>query len=140
MKPAGNAAKSTPVDSPIPPKPPVDFDLAKETDGANQETAEVKDETYTNTVIIPQIAVPPSTAASSKDGANQETAEVEDETYTNTVVIPQITVPPSTAASSKDAAQKNSTDAFIAKVKKQLTTSEPAAEKGKDSFSSTIPQ
>ena len=170
MKPAGNAAKSPPVDSPIPPKPPVDFDLAKETNGANQETAEVKDETYTNTVIIPQITVPPSTAASSKDGANQETAEVEDETYTNTVVIPQITVPPSTAASSKDganqetaevedetytntvvipqitvppskdAAQKNSTDAFIAKVKKQLTTSEPAAEKGTDSFSSTIPQ
>ncbi len=104
MKPAGNAAKPPPVDSPIPPKPPVDFDLAKETDGANQETAEVE------------------------------------ETYLDTVVIPQIAVPPSTAASNKDAAQKNSTDAFIAKVKKQLTTSEPAAEKGKDSFSSTIPQ
>jgi hypothetical protein len=119
MKPAENAAKSPPDNSAIPPKPRVDFDLAKEKDGANQETAEVEDETYANTVVLtPNAAI----------------AKVEDETYTNTVVIT-----PNAAITGKGATG-NSTDAFIEKVKKQLTTSEPAAENGKDSFSSTIPQ
>jgi hypothetical protein len=105
MKPAAEVAKAPPAGDTNPPKPPVDLELD-----------------------------------SQDDGANEDKAEAEGEEYLNTVVMPQITVPPSTAASSKDAAQKTSTDAFIARVKKQLTTCETAIVNEKDSFSSTIPQ
>jgi hypothetical protein len=105
MKPAAEAAEAPSAGDANPPKPPVDFELDSQNDGANEDKAEVKEEAYLNTVVIPQIAVPPSTAPSSKD-----------------------------------AAQKTSTDAFIARVKKQLTTCETAIVNEKDSFSSTIPQ
>ena len=110
MKPAAEAAEAPPATGDAnPPKPPVDFALDSQDDGANEDKAEAEEEAYLNTVVMPQIAVPPSTAASSEDTA-----------------------------------QKTSTDAFIARVKKQLTTCETAIvnekEKEKDSFSSTIPQ
>jgi len=114
IKPAAKAAEAPPAGDANPPKPPVDFELDSQDDGANEDKAEAEEDAYLNTVVIPQIAVPPSTAASSKDAA----------------------------PSSEDTAQKTSTDAFIARVKKQLTTCETAIvnEKEKDSFSSTIPQ
>ncbi len=99
MKPAAKAAEAPPAGDANPPKPPVDFELDSQDDGANEDKAEAEEEEYLNTVVIPQIAVPPSTAASSKD-----------------------------------AAQKTSTDAFIARVKKQLTTCETAVVDEKDSF------
>jgi hypothetical protein len=105
MKPAAEAAEAPPAGDANPPKPPVDLELDSQDDGANEDKAEVEEDAYLNTVVMPQIAVPPSTAPSSKD-----------------------------------AAQKTSTDAFIARVKKQLTTCETAVVDEKDSFSSTIPQ
>jgi hypothetical protein len=66
---------------------------------------------------------------------NEDKAEAEDDQFINTVVIP-----PNAAASNKDSAARNSTDAFIARVKEQLSTPEQAPADGKDKFSSTIPQ
>ncbi len=54
--------------------------------------------------------------------------------FENTVVIP-----PNAGASSNETA-RNSTDAFIARVKEQLSTSETAVENKQDPFSSTVPQ
>jgi hypothetical protein len=71
---------------------------------------------------------------SADDGALEDIPEVEEDDFLSTVVIP-----PNAAASAK-AAGANSTDAFIARVKEQLTTPDPIAKNGKDSFSSTIPQ
>jgi hypothetical protein len=99
MKPAASAAEAPPAGDVIPPKPRVDFELDSQGDGTNEDKAEVEEDAYLNTVVMPPIATAPS----------------------------------------KDAA-RNSTDAFIARVKEQLTTSEPVAENEKDSFSSTIPQ
>ncbi len=64
----------------------------------------------------------------------EDKPEVEEDDFLSTVVIP-----PNAAASAK-AASENSTDAFIARVKEQLTTPDPVANNGKDSLSSTIPQ
>lgn len=78
---------------------------------------------------------------SADDGATEDKPEVEEDDFLSTIVIP-----PNAAASARNAAEaakdaeSNSTDAFIARVKDQLTTAEPAAKNGKDSFSSTIPQ
>ena len=58
--------------------------------------------------------------------------EVDD--FINTVVIP-----PNAGLSAK-ASSNNSTDAFIARVKEQLSTSESSPKSQQDSFSSTIPQ
>ena len=58
--------------------------------------------------------------------------EVDD--FINTVVIPP------NAGLSKKETSNNTTDAFIARVKEQLSTSEPAAKNQQDPFSSTIPQ
>ena len=65
--------------------------------------------------------------------ANEDKAEAEEDQFINTVVIP-----PNAAASSKKAGN-NSTDAFIARVKEQLSTPEQMPANNKD-FSSTIPQ
>ena len=68
------------------------------------------------------------------DDASEGQVEVGDDEFLNTVVIP-----PNAAALTKNPAA-NSTDAFIARVKEQLTPAEPASQNGKDSFSSTVPQ
>jgi hypothetical protein len=99
IKPAASTKETPPASKIIPPKPPVDFDLGAADDGAYEDKAEVEEDEFLNTVVIP-----PNAAASKKDPA------------------------------------RNSTDAFIARVKEQLTTSEPVAQNGRDSFSSTIPQ
>ncbi len=70
---------------------------------------------------------------SADDDANEDKAEAEEDQFINTVVIP-----PNAAASSKKAGN-NSTDAFIARVKEQLSTPEQMPANKKD-FSSTIPQ
>ena len=57
----------------------------------------------------------------------------DDDEFIQTVVIP-----PNAAASAKENT-RNSTDAFIARVKEQLSGSEKVAEKDQD-FTSTIPQ
>jgi hypothetical protein len=54
--------------------------------------------------------------------------------FINTVVIPP------NAGLSKKETSNNTTDAFIARVKEQLSTSEPAAKNQQDPFSSTVPQ
>ncbi len=66
------------------------------------------------------------------DGEDQAAADDDDE-FIQTVVIP-----PNAAASAKEN-QRSSTDAFIARVKEQLSTSDAPAGKDQD-FSSTIPQ
>jgi hypothetical protein len=70
---------------------------------------------------------------SADDNAKEDKPEVEEDEFINTVVIP-----PNAAASSKKAGN-NSTDAFIARVKEQLSTPEQVPANNKD-FSSTIPQ
>jgi hypothetical protein len=71
---------------------------------------------------------------SADDGAKEDKVEAEEDEFLDTVIIP-----PNALPSSQDNGQ-NSTDAFIARVKEQLTTSESIAANGEDSFSSTIPQ
>ena len=99
MKPTANAAESKPVDTVIPTKPPVDFDLGSAEDDAIEDKPEAEDDQFINTVVIP-----PNAAASRKKAGN------------------------------------NSTDAFIARVKEQLSTPEQVPENKRDPFSSTIPQ
>jgi len=66
--------------------------------------------------------------------AGKVEASSEDEDFIETVVIP-----PNAGLSSQEKS-RNSTDAFIARVKEQLSSKEPmATENGKD-FTSTIPQ
>lgn len=66
--------------------------------------------------------------------AEQVEASSEDDDFIETVVIP-----PNAGLSSQEKS-RNSTDAFIARVKEQLSSNEPMkAENGKD-FTSTIPQ
>jgi hypothetical protein len=68
------------------------------------------------------------------DTAMEDKPEPEEDEFLNTVVIP-----PNASLSNKDSAG-NSTDAFIARVKQQLSTPEPMKGKQMDPFSSTIPQ
>ena len=70
---------------------------------------------------------------SADDDAKEDKVEAEDDQFINTVVIP-----PNAAALNKKAGN-NSTDAFIARVKEQLSTPEQIPASKKD-FSSTIPQ
>ena len=97
-KPSASAAESKPVDTVIPPKPPVDFDLGSAENDAIEDKTEAEEDQFINTVVIP-----PNAAASRKKAGN------------------------------------NSTDAFIARVKEQLSTPEQIPTNKKD-FSSTIPQ
>ena len=78
---------------------------------------------------------------SADDDATEDKPEVEEDDFLSTVVIPPnaAALARNAAASAKDA-EANSTDAFIARVKEQLTTPDPVAKNGKDSVSSTIPQ
>ncbi len=77
---------------------------------------------------------------SADDGATEDKPEVEEDDFLSTVVIPPnaAALARSAAASAKDAGA-NTTDAFIARVKEQLTTPDPVAKNGKDSLSSTVP-
>ena len=68
------------------------------------------------------------------DGAKEDKDEAEEDGFLDTVIIPSNALP-----SSKDS-DRNSTDAFITRVKEQLATPESVATNGKDSFSSTIPR
>jgi hypothetical protein len=78
---------------------------------------------------------------SADDDATEDKPEVEEDDFLSTVVIPPnaAALARNAAASSRDA-EANSTDAFIARVKEQLTTPDPVAKNGKDSVPSTIPQ
>ena len=71
---------------------------------------------------------------SAGDDVKEDKVEAEEDEFINTVVIP-----PNAAASSKKAGS-NSTDAFIARVKEQLSSPEQIPENKPDPFSSTIPQ
>jgi len=71
---------------------------------------------------------------SAGDDVKEDKVEAEDDEFINTVVIP-----PNAAASSKKVGS-NSTDAFIARVKEQLSSPEQIPENKPDPFSSTIPQ
>jgi hypothetical protein len=66
------------------------------------------------------------------DASTEDKPESEDDDFIETVVIPN-------AGAMNDDKSRNSTDAFIARVKEQLSTSEPPAGNEKD-FTSTIPQ
>lgn len=82
--------------------------------------------------------IPPKPPVDFDLGAETEVLEdkvqAEEDEFENTVVIP-----PNAGASSNEAA-KDSTNAFIARVKEQLSSAEPSTENKQDSFSSTIPQ
>ena len=65
---------------------------------------------------------------SAGDDVKEDKVEAEEDEFLNTVVIPP------------NAAGSNSTDAFIARVKEQLSSPEQIAESKPDPFSSTIPQ
>ena len=67
------------------------------------------------------------------DASTEDKPESEDDDFIETVVIPP------NAGAMNDDKSRNSTDAFIARVKEQLSTSEPPAGYEKD-FTSTIPQ
>ena len=67
------------------------------------------------------------------DASAENKPESEDDDFIETVVIPP------NADAGNDDKSRNSTDAFIARVKEQLSTSEPRAGNEKD-FTSTIPQ
>jgi hypothetical protein len=67
------------------------------------------------------------------DASTEDKPESEDDDFIETVVIPP------NAGAMNDDKSRNSTDAFIARVKEQLSTSEPPAGNEKD-FTSTIPQ
>ena len=64
----------------------------------------------------------------------EDKVQAEEDEFENTVIIP-----PNAGASSNVAA-KDSTNAFIARVKEQLSSPETESENQQDSFSSTIPQ
>jgi hypothetical protein len=68
------------------------------------------------------------------DTVLEDKPEPEVDDFINTVVIPP------NAGLSKKATSNNTTDAFIARVKEQLSTSESPAKNQQDPFSSTIPQ
>ena len=67
------------------------------------------------------------------DASTEDKPESEDDDFIETAVIPP------NAGAMNDDKSRNSTDAFIARVKEQLSTSEPPAGNEKD-FTSTIPQ
>jgi hypothetical protein len=83
--------------------------------------------------IISPIPLVDFDLGSADDDAKEDKVEAEDDQFINTVVIP-----PNAAALSKKAGN-NSTDAFIARVKEQLSTPAQIPANNKD-FSSTIPQ
>jgi hypothetical protein len=69
------------------------------------------------------------------DAASEDKPEPEEDDFIETVVIP----PNASASARNEDKSRNSTDAFIARVKEQLSTPDPVTGKEKD-FSSTIPQ
>jgi hypothetical protein len=120
-----------------PPKPPVDFPLG----GDEEKPAEAQagDDEFSQTLIIPPEGGDGPKAEAQKPAAGQKAAESgnsgkpADTDFESTLVIPPDA---SISASEKS---KNSGDAFIARVKEQLSSSEPIGDDKKD-FTSTIPQ
>ncbi|MDH3218271.1 MAG: hypothetical protein OEO19_01965 [Gammaproteobacteria bacterium] len=84
-------------------------------------------------VIPPKPPVDIELGFGSEPAAADDKPDAEEDEFINTVIIP-----PNAGAASQDKS-RNSTDAFIARVKQQLSTSEPLPENEKD-FTSTIPQ
>ena len=124
MKPAESTAEAPPAPTaPLESAPPPSMKPA-------ESTAEAPP---ANDVAPPKPPVDIN-LGSADDGAKEDKVEAEEDEFLDTVIIP-----PNALPSSQDNGQ-NSTDAFIARVKEQLTTSESIAANGEDSFSSTIPQ
>ena len=122
------AAAATPQPTPAPTAP-----LGSAPIPSMKPAASTKSASPESKIVPPQPPVDFDLGAADDD-AYEDKTEVDEDEFLNTVVIP-----PNAAASAKDPA-RNSTDAFINRVKEQLTTSESVAKNGKDSFSSTIPQ
>ena len=70
----------------------------------------------------------------SETEALEDKVQAEEDEFESTVVIPP------DAGASSNAAAKDSTNAFIARVKEQLSSPETDSENRQDSFTSTIPQ
>ena len=101
--PSANPAAPAQLKEVVPQKPPVDIELAGETEVVQQPAAG-ENLDFESTVVTSPDASP----SGKQEGNNQGSG--------------------------------NSTEAFIARVKQQLSNSEPLAEQEEDSFSSTIPQ
>jgi len=134
---AENTPPRTPLGSaPIPPMQdpaPAAAPLGSTPITSMKPTANAAESKPVDTVILTKPPVD-FDLGSAEDDAIEDKPEAEDDQFINTVVIP-----PNAAASRKKAGN-NSTDAFIARVKEQLSTPEQVPENKRDPFSSTIPQ
>jgi hypothetical protein len=124
--------------APIPQKPPVDIDLggAEEPPAAKPAEAQAKDDEFSSTLIIPPESgdsKPAQTQQPANSGNSGNSGQQAETNFESTVIIP-----PDASASINEKSKKSS-DAFIARVKQQLSSSEPIADDQKD-FTSTIPQ
>ena len=70
----------------------------------------------------------------SETEALEDKVQAEEDEFENTVIIPP------NAGASTNAAAKDSTNAFIARVKEQLSSPDAESENKQDSFTSTVPQ
>jgi hypothetical protein len=133
---AENTPPRTPLGSaPIPPmqdSAPAAAPLGSAPIPAIKPAASAAESKPAATIISPKPLVD-FDLGSADDDAKEDKVEAEDDQFINTVVIP-----PNAAALSKKAGN-NSTDAFIARVKEQLSTPAQIPANNKD-FSSTIPQ
>ena len=127
--------------APIPQKPPVDIDLGgdEKPPAAKPAEAQPSDDDFSSTLIIPPESSDSKPAeaqkpASSGNSGNSGNSDKQAETNFESTVI----IPPDASASINEKSKKSS-DAFIARVKEQLSSSEPIADDQKD-FTSTIPQ
>ncbi|MDH3386731.1 MAG: hypothetical protein OEN02_02410 [Gammaproteobacteria bacterium] len=123
--------------APTPPNPPVSTPLGSAPippmQSSTAETRKPDPEPVTAKVIPPKPPVDIELGFGSEPAAADDKPDEEEDEFINTVIIP-----PNAGATNQDKS-RNSTDAFIARVKQQLSTSEALPENEKD-FSSTIPQ
>jgi len=82
--------------------------------------------------------IPPKPPVDFDLGSETETPEdkvqAEEDEFENTVIIPP------NAGASSNAAAKDSTNAFIARVKEQLSSPETESDNKQEPFTSTVPQ
>ncbi|MCP4874473.1 MAG: hypothetical protein GY896_03225 [Gammaproteobacteria bacterium] len=141
-EPMRTAAPATPLGSaPIPTMSPPATPLGSAPIPSIEQPAEAKPATAplgSPQEVAPATATPPQPLVDfdlgGGDAPMQDKPEPEEDEFINTVVIP-----PNATASNKNST-RNSTDAFIARVKEQLSSSDPLPESEQDPFSSTIPQ
>jgi hypothetical protein len=123
----------------IPPKPPVDFDLGGGDEKPAEAQAEDDGDEFSQTLIIPPEGDDAKSAEEAQKPAEQKPAEAgnagqQAETdFESTLIIPP------DAGGPAEEKSKKSGDAFIARVKEQLSSSDPIGDDKKD-FTSTIPQ